>query len=218
MQHKTGKGSCSWLSSHDWHCLLTPAATVLIFPLVISVGFSLLPDVRAANNEQLEEAIGVLHVHGALTESACRLDMASAWQDVDLGEVGSGRLANIGDHGRKVAVQLKLRDCMPGPSHEQDARTGNRLWSASQPAVSVSFIAPADLDNPQLVRVQGTSGLGLRLTDALERNVRLGSRGTPLFLTPGQNELTYYITAERTRSPLRTGAYWAQINFGLTYD
>ncbi|WP_332108032.1 fimbrial protein [Serratia rubidaea] len=144
--------------------------------------------------------------------------MASVWQDVDLGDIGSGRLRRVGDRGTPVAVQLKLKDCLPVPSDIWDVRHGSRLWSTGQPAVSVSFSAPSDADNPQLVNVQGASGLGLRLMDAQGRDVRLGSRGAPLLLSPGQNDLTYILVLERTQAPLRVGAYWAQLNFGLSYD
>ncbi|WP_394802831.1 fimbrial protein [Serratia fonticola] len=212
MQHKTGKGFRRWLSRHERQYLLARGILVLMVPLVIGV------EARAADNWQVEGANGVLRVHGALTESACRLDMTSAWQEIELGDTGTGRLRNIGDHGAPVVVRLRLQDCLPGPARTLDARTGNRLWSADQPAVTVSFSAVADADNPQLVKVQGAGGLGLRLTDVWGRDVRLGSRGAPLLLTPGQNELIYNITPERTRASLQAGAYWAQMNFGLSYD
>ncbi|VTP64682.1 Uncharacterised protein [Serratia rubidaea] len=56
----------------------------------------------AADNWQVEGANGVLHVHGVLTESACRLEMSSAEQSVSLGNTGSGRLQQAGDRGEPV--------------------------------------------------------------------------------------------------------------------
>ncbi|OCJ45448.1 fimbrial protein [Serratia sp. 14-2641] len=212
MQHQTGKSFRHRLSRHKRQYLLARVVVVLMVSLVIGV------EARAVDHWQVEGANGVLRVHGALTESACRLDMTSAWQEIELGDTGTGRLRNIGDHGAPVVVRLRLQDCLPGPARTLDARTGNRLWSADQPAVTVSFSAVADADNPQLVKVQGAGGLGLRLTDVWGRDVRLGSRGAPLLLTPGQNELIYNITPERTRASLQAGAYWAQMNFGLSYD
>lgn len=41
--------------------------------------------------------------------------------------------------------------------------------------MTVSFGAPADMDNPQLVKAQGVSGLGLRLLDGRGRDVRLAA-------------------------------------------
>ena len=191
---------------------LTTFAATIVLTLVLS-GIA-----HASDNWEVDGANGVLRVHGALTESACRLEMTSARQDVDLGGTATGRLRKPGARGTPVKVELELLDCLPSRTHNRDRRNGNLLWSASQPAVSASFNAPGDVDNPQLIQVQGTKGLALRLTDRLGRDVSLGSRGEPLWLTPGQNILTYTVTPERTSAPLMAGAYWAQVNFRLHYD
>lgn len=200
------------LPCREWQDRLLRLA-VLIGVMVVVTPFA-----RAADNWNVEGANGVLHVRGELVESACRLDMQSARQDVWLGVTGTGHLQRVGDRGIPVAVRLTLRDCSRGTSDSRDARTGNLLWSAVQPAVSVSFVAPADADNPQLIAVRGVSGLALRLTDEAQRDVRLGSRGAPLLLTPGQNELVYIVTPERTGASLQPGAYWAQVDVRLNYD
>lgn len=49
-------------------------------------------------------------------------------------------------------------------------------------------------------------------------DVRLGSRGKPLLLTPGQNSLSYVITPERTAANLAAGSYRAAVDFHLSYD
>lgn len=206
------------LSPPERFSWLTLATVVMIVPLVIGVIFSLITLAHAADNWNVEGANGVLRVHGALTESACRLKMESAWQDIPLDGTGTGRLRNVGDRGTPVAVRLMLEDCLSAKSRSRDSRTGNLLWSADQPAVSVSFMASVDEDNPQLVKVQGTRGLALQLTDAQGRKVQLDGQGAPLLLTPGQNELTYIVTPERTKATLKAGAYWAQLNFGMNYD
>lgn len=177
-----------------------------------------LPRAYADNSRDIDGESGVLQVHGALSESACRLDMASAWQAVDLGNVPTGRLRKVGDRGTPVIVQLKLKDCVEGPARTLDERSGNLRWSPGQPAAVVSFIAPSDADNPHLVQVQGAAGLALRITDKLGRDVRLGSKGSSLLLTPGDNQLIYTIVPERTSSPLESGAFSAKINVGLSYE
>lgn len=174
----------------------------------------------AADYGEIEGNSGVLHVYGALTESACRLEMNSAWQDIWLGETGTGRLQQRGDQGEPVLFELRLKDCLRTPASNRDERTGALVWASNQPSVSVSFRAPSDMDNPQLVAVQGISisGLALRLTDSQGLNVRLGSRGVPLILTPGQSVLTYTVTPERTQASLMAGAYRATVYFRLNYD
>ncbi|MEL5596584.1 fimbrial protein [Serratia ureilytica] len=160
---------------------------------------------------------GVLRVYGTLTESACRLDMASADQTVNLGNVSTGNLAAPGERGALIPVELRLHDCLRTSSANRDVR-GNLTWSASQPAVSFTFTGVQDLTNSQLIQAQGVSGIGLRLQDADRQNVILGQKGKPLLLTPSSNLVTYYIAPERTRNELRAGAYYANVNFRLSYE
>ncbi|EMH4216656.1 type 1 fimbrial protein [Serratia marcescens] len=203
---------------HEWLYALVITLAALMVPLCLTVMLWLLPSTQAADNWQVDGAHGVLHVRGELTESACRLEMASAYQAVSLGNTATAQLAQAGDRGVPVNVQLHLRDCLRTASNNRDVRTGNLVWSAQQPAVSVSFIAPADADNPALVKVRGAAGLGLRIADEHGKDVRLGSRGAPLALAVGQQALNYTVTPERTRAPLLPGAYAAVVDFQLSYD
>lgn len=197
----------------------TMAGLALMVPLTLGMMLWLLPCAQAkADNWDVEGANGTLYVHGALTESACRLDMTSAHQDVALGEVGTGRLQTLGARGEPVRIELRLTDCLRSPAGSRDERTDGLTWAGNQPAVTVSFNATRDADNPQLVKAQGVSGLGLRLESAQGEDVRLGSWGKPLLLTPGQNTLSYTVTPERTPAPLMAGSYRAVVDFHLSYD
>ena len=192
----------------------------LMAPLSLGAMLWLLPTAQGqvADNWYTDGANGVLQVRGALTESACRLEMESAWQDISLGEIGTGRLQKVGDRGTPVAFELRLQDCLRSPTGSRDAHTGALSWASNQPAVSVSFRAVQDADNPQLVKAQGVAGLGLRLEDGRGQDVRLGSRGEPLLLTPGQNALSYTVAPERTKAALVAGSYRATLDFSLSYD
>ncbi|MEN4175247.1 fimbrial protein [Serratia marcescens] len=191
----------------------------LMVPLIIMTTLWLMPAAQAANDLDTYGADGVLHVRGALTESACRLEMDSARQDIRLGDIGTAQLRRAGDRGEPVAFSLRLRDCLRSVgAGTRDERTGSLSWSPYQPAVTIGFSAPADADNPQLVKLVGVSGIGLRVTDAAGRDARLGERGAPLLLEQGNNVLTYKVAPERTPAPLRAGAYAATIDFRLNYD
>ncbi|HCD2062384.1 MULTISPECIES: fimbrial protein [Serratia] len=190
----------------------------LMAPLSLAAMMWLLPAAQAVDNWEVDGANGVLYVRGALTESACRLEMDSVRQEIWLGEVATGSLTQTGDRGAAVRFALRLRDCLRSPAASLDERTGALSWAADQPAVRVSFRAPADADNPQLVKAQGVSGMGLRLLDAQGEDIRLGSRGKPLWLTPGSNVLNYNVMAERTGAPLRAGSFGATVDFSLNYD
>jgi type 1 fimbria pilin len=191
---------------------------VLMAPLSLTAMLWLLPAAQAVDNWEVEGANGALYISGALTESACRLEMDSVRQDIVLGDTGTGRLAKPGDRGTPVKFELRLRDCLRGPAAMRDERTGALSWAVDQPAVRVSFSAPTDMDNSQLARTPGVSGIGLRLLNAGGKSVRLGSRGEPLLLTEGSQVLTYWATVERTSAPLRAGSYWALVHYRLSYD
>lgn len=206
------------MTSLEWRDLTVTVLITLIVSGVLTVAISVISQANAADNWGVDGANGVLQVRGALSESACRLEMSSAWQEINLGTTATGRLRKVGDRGTPVKVVLKLRDCISGPARMLDERSANLRWSPGQPAVTVRFIAPADINNPELLQVQGAGGLALRVTDKLGRDIRLGSRGASLLLTPGNNQLTYTITPERTREPLQAGSYQAQVNFGLSYE
>lgn len=185
------------------------------------VGLALLlwlPASHAINNWEVDGANGTLLVRGALTESACRLEMDSARQDIWLGETATGRLQQVGARGVPQALELRLKDCLRSPAGSRDVRNGALTWANNQPAVTVSFNATRDADNPQLVKAQGVSGIGLRMEDARGNDIRLGSRGEPLLLTPGRDTLIYRITAERTPANLMAGSYLAVVDFRLNYD
>ncbi|WP_421105895.1 fimbrial protein [Serratia marcescens] len=205
-----------WLGELRYYGTL--GALALMTPLSLGAIILLLPPSHAADNWAVDGASGTLYVHGALTESACRLEMTSARQDIALGDIGTGRLAGVGARGKPVGFELRLTDCLRSPAGRRDVRTGGMAWADNQPAVTVSFRAIRDADNPQLVKAQGVSGLGLRLEDGQGQDVRLGSRGKPLLLTPGQNTLRYTVTPERTPADLAAGYYQAAVDFHLSYE
>ncbi len=215
-KHSGNPERAYWLSELRYYGSL--GALALMVPMSLIALMMLLPPSHAADNWAVEGANGTLYVHGALTESACRLEMESARQDIALGEVGTGRLQTVGARGTPVRFELRLTDCLRSPAGSRDRLTGGLIWADGQPAVTVSFRAIRDAYNPQLVKAQGVSGLGLRLQDGQGQDVRLGSWSQPLLLTPGQNTLSYTVTPERTPARLGAGDYQAAVDFHLSYD
>ncbi|QGH32215.1 type 1 fimbrial protein [Kluyvera intermedia] len=179
-----------------------------------------LPSVACANpdNWDVEGEHGELHIYGEFVEGACRLDMASQNQEVALGLIPTQNLSKVGSRGEAIAFVLRLRDCVHVGGDMLDQRTGNHLWDRYQPMVSVTFIAPADTDTPELIKVQGISGMGLRMTDSTGREIRLGQRGAPQFAVPGNDALIYRVQPERTAQALTSGEWRATVGFELNYD
>lgn len=198
----------TWSDRAKAYCMIVTMGTLALSP----------PPVEAMNNADVDEMNGTLFITGALTESACRLEMSSVRQEVLLGEVGTGRLQFVGAKGNPVRIDLRLEDCLKSNVASRDMSTGTLSWASEQPVMSMSFSAVRDEDNPTLVKAQGVSGMGLRLEDVQGRKVHLGSRGSPLLLQPGQNTLSFTVIPERTRAVLVAGSYQARVNIHLTYD
>lgn len=168
--------------------------------------------------QAVEGMSGLLEVSGSLHNSPCVLDMTSSYQTVDLNTVPRSQLERPGDQASPVAFQLRFLDCQRASGSLQNERTGNLVWSAYQPVVSVAFVAVADVDDPRLVQVQGITGMGLRITDASGREVPLGRRGEPLFLAHGSDMLTWHVQPTRTSAALGNGAFRAAVDFRLIYE
>lgn len=79
-------------------------------------------------------------------------------------------------------------------------------------------MAVSDAHNPDLIKVEGVSGIGLRLKDSHGRPVRLGQTGDTVLIDPGQNVITYTLQAERTAAAFIPGAYHAQVQFSIVYQ
>jgi len=161
---------------------------------------------------------GVLNITGSMYETPCSVEMTSLHQTIDLGDLSTSQLQRPGDQATPTAFQLRFQDCHRTAGSIRSERTGNLTWSAHQPVLSVAFIAPADDNDPRLVKVQGVTGMGLRLTDALGRDVQLGSRGEPLFLALGGSTQTWNVQPTRTFGPLPGGAFRAVVDFRLNYE
>jgi type 1 fimbria pilin len=166
----------------------------------------------------VEGAHGELHVYGEFVEGSCRVDMVSQTQEIDLGEISTQALRRVGDRGEPIAFTIRLRNCVRTGGHMLNARSGNAVWDPIQPVASITFLAPADADSPQLVQVKGVTGLGLRITDGGGRDVYLGDRSAPQFVTPASDALVYHVQPERTPAPLTPGKWQATVGFRLNYD
>ncbi|MGJ3356022.1 fimbrial protein [Providencia sp. Je.9.19] len=169
------------------------------------------------DNWDVDGSHGTLYVHGALTESACRLAMSSVYQTINLGTVGTGQLQHVGQTGHPVAIELRLEDCLSGESRSRTAQ-GNLLWSQQMPSMKIRFLAPIDTQDPRLAAVIGVQGIGLQFSDATRSPINLGEYSTPQLVSPGQNQLTYYVTPVRTSAQLNAGAYQALIRFQVSYE
>lgn len=145
-------------------------------------------------------ASGEIEVHGTLQEGPCLVSMRSAFQDVVLDNTALANLHKPGDTGKPQQIVLHLLGC-----------------HAAEMEMALLFLAKADLDDPNLLKIDGISGVGLRLLNRNGRMIIPGVEHTPLFISAG-NDLVYTVIPVRTTAPLSAGNFTAAVDFGIRYE
>ena len=171
----------------------------------------------AADEKPLVDT-GTLYVRGELQENTCRMTMDSAWQEVDLGSTARAEVNFPGKASRPVPVKIYLYDCPELANWSTNITPMTTTISTLQPPYKARFTAVEDEDNPELIKVVGASGIGLRLRDSRGETVKLSRTSDSQLLNPGQNEVVFTLQTERTGAPFVAGAYRAVINFSMIYQ
>lgn len=185
---------------------------------IIALGAALGVTAPVMADEPVSADGGALYVHGVMRENTCRLEMDSAWQDVDLGDISRADVSLVGKMTKPVTVTLYLRGCPEIPTRSANITPLTHTRSAQQPGYQARFVAPTDALNPDLIKVTGVSGIGLRLKDSQGKTVKMAQQSDTVLLNPGQDTVTYTLQTERTTAALVPGPYHALINFSMMYQ
>lgn len=106
------------------------------------VSLALSAQVQAVDEEPAMTFDGMLDIRGSLHHAPCILEMSSAYQTVDLGNVPRSYLQRPGDMAPPVAFQLRFMECrriaggcpMPAPPHWSGAPMSRCCpWHLSRP-------------------------------------------------------------------------------------
>ncbi|EOW6719773.1 fimbrial protein [Cronobacter dublinensis] len=185
---------------------------------IIALGAALGVTAPVMADEPVSADGGALYVHGVMRENTCRLEMDSAWQDVDLGDISRADVSLVGKMAKPVTVTLYLRDCPEIPTRSANITPLTHTRSAQQPGYQARFVAATDTLNPDLIKVTGVSGIGLRLKDSRGQTVKMAQQSDTVLLNPGQDTVNFTLAAERTAAPLVAGPFHAVINFDMIYE
>lgn len=185
---------------------------------IIALGAALGVTAPVMADEPVSADGGALYVHGVMRENTCRLEMDSAWQDVDLGDISRADVSLVGKMAKPVTVTLYLRDCPEIPTRSANITPLTHTRSAQQPGYQARFVAATDALNPDLIKVTGVSGIGLRLKDSRGQTVKMAQQSDTVLLNPGQDTVNFTLAAERTAAPLVAGPFHAVINFNMIYE
>lgn len=161
---------------------------------------------------------GEILVRGQLLENTCRISLDSVHQEVDLGITSKSDIMSFGKEGREVKLVIHLYDCPEANFLSKNGQTLTNARGISQPGYSASIITVADNNNPDLIKVVGAKGFGLRLRDEHGYPVQLASHNNVRFLDAGQDDIVFSLAPVRTNEDFEPGAYHALIGFNLSYQ
>lgn len=161
---------------------------------------------------------GELYVYGDLQENTCRMTMDSVWQEVNLGSTPRADVNMVGKSARPVTVTIYLHDCPELAHWSTNITPLTETASSMQPPYKARFVAVSDNENPALIKVNGASGIGLRLKDSRGKTIKFSRLSDAMLLNPGQDQITFTLTPERTSAPFKAGPYHALINFSMLYQ
>ncbi len=191
--------------------------TYLVF-LLLSISTANIAKAQDASSWGIDGLMGKIQVRGVLTESACRLDLNSSYQEIDLGTLPTGHFQNVGDSGNPVSFSIVLRDCLRSGTSNDDPLSGLKVLDRYQPSVTLHFLATVTAENENIIPMKGVDGIGLVISDKYHKTVKPGHGGRPLLITPGQDTLKYYVTPVRILGPLHAGTFRGNILFYMSYD
>jgi type 1 fimbria pilin len=161
--------------------------------------------------------VGKIRVYGALVESPCQLQMETADQSVNLGNIQTADLEFIGDKAHSTPFIVQLQDCIQTNTKIKNYKMDTDTWSTYQPGFKIRFLAESAQNFPNLVAVNGAKGIGLQLSENDGSPIDLGTDSKPLLVEPPQDAFRYWITPIKI-SQLEPNAFHSIISFELIYE
>ncbi|WP_025123495.1 MULTISPECIES: fimbrial protein [unclassified Serratia (in: enterobacteria)] len=151
-------------------------------------------------------ADGTIEFSGEITDSACIVDSASQNLQVPLGKIASNSFSGQGSYSAATNFTLKLKSCPLATS-----------------TVTVKFDgASVPGDNSVLaLALGGATGVGIELSDANQKVVKLFTNSTPYTLNTGadsETDLNFTARYKALSSTVTPGAANASVQFSIIYN
>lgn len=194
--------------------------TILPYYVVCLTGISVVGNATTSmhDNWQVEGEHGQIMVVGLLSEGACHLELGSALQQIDLGTLSKTELSQPGDETSPVSFSIRLTDCYRSYKDQSIMPGSNELFSYIEPLVTLSFSGVSDHDFPSLLKVNGVSGIALRISDKDRQTVALNQSGRKYFISQKSEEFNYFVSVVRSSASVHYGDFWAVTNFRVNYE
>ncbi|MFB4340234.1 type 1 fimbria pilin [Pantoea sp. PNA 14-12] len=167
---------------------------------------------------QVEGEHGQIVVNGLLSEGACRLDLNSVLQQIDLGVLNVAELEEPGSETTPVRFSIRLTDCYRSFKDQSEMPGKKNLFSYIEPLATITFSGLADDDFTSLLKVQGAKGIALKISDKDMNMVSLNQRGGKYFISHKTERFVFFVSVVKTKSQVLFGDFWAVANFKVDYE
>lgn len=168
----------------------------------------------AVQNEMTE-----IHVEAAVVDAPCGIALSSRDQTYELPPIPRNTLNKPGKKTQIRWFNIRLRNCLIEESSLANTSTISNSWSSLGPMMAITFDGARIETNPGLFSVTGTAkGIGMRLFNAKSEPLIPGTESPAVFLTPGENLLTYGVAVERDSADIQVGVYRSVVSFKVTYE
>lgn len=148
-----------------------------------------------------DEGSGLIRFNGSIIEAACSVNPESSQQEIELGQISTGSLADNGISNPRNFL-IKLENCS---------------LSAAD-SVTVTFGGAAADDTNKLLGITGSaSGAGIALVDGAGKQITLGVPTDARELLEGNNTLNFSTYLQGLGSVITTGDFTSVADFKLTY-
>jgi type 1 fimbria pilin len=166
--------------------------------------------------------VAQIHFVGGLLSTPCALSVDSAFQRVDLGQLSAKSFREVGDRSADVTFTLRFQDCLMGAHAFEDGidstrYSGDNSFVTGEQVVAFSFAGETDIANPNLLKLNGARGVGIRLSDARGTQIPLNRVMRNQYLNAGNNELRFSANLEATQRFVMADAFDAVVNVNVYY-
>ncbi|WP_211465543.1 fimbrial protein [Collimonas silvisoli] len=146
-------------------------------------------------------ADGKIAFKGEVIDAPCSVDPSNSEFTVQLGKVGTQSFKAVGDKASAKNFTLKLTSCTDAAAN-----------------ATVRFDGVTSTANPELLSVDGATGVGIEITDNNGVRAPIGGDSAGVKLAKGDNNLVYSARYISTAATVTSGAANANAQFTVNYQ
>lgn len=162
---------------------------------------------------------GKIHFTGSVVAAPCAVDNSSDSQKINLGQITTHQLPELGATGSAVPFTIKLIGCDLTPP-----KPGSEAGTVNYTKASITFSGPTVNSTTLQVTAEGAGqqpakNVGIQIMQAKQALTVDGSTSSTMQnIIPGTNEIPFTATYVATDKTVTAGAANGLVNFKVNYQ